>query len=66
MGARSPVRSWTALGRRTEVIYTGQTGWLQGFRHGFIFDATLNDFVSGELEGFSSEFIGTLAREGRV
>ena len=22
--------------------------------------------VSGELEGFSSEFIGTLAREGRV
>ena len=44
-------RTWTALGRRTEVIYTGQTGWLQGFRHGFIFDATLNDFVSGELEG---------------
>ncbi|MEE2669445.1 MAG: MotA/TolQ/ExbB proton channel family protein [Gemmatimonadota bacterium] len=24
------------------------------------------DLVSGELEGFSSEFIGTLAREGRV
>jgi uncharacterized NAD-dependent epimerase/dehydratase family protein len=32
------------------MIYTGQTGWLQGYRHGFIFDATLNDFVSGELE----------------
>ena len=24
------------------------------------------NLVSGELEGFSSEFIGTLAREGRV
>jgi uncharacterized NAD-dependent epimerase/dehydratase family protein len=23
---------------------------LQGYKHGFIFDATLNDFVSGELE----------------
>jgi len=33
-----------------EMIYTGQTGWLQGLDYGFIFDATLNDFVSGELE----------------
>jgi biopolymer transport protein TolQ len=23
-------------------------------------------FFTGELEGFSSEFIGTLAREGRI
>ena len=38
-------------GVRAEMIYTGQTGWLQGLRHGFIFDATINDFVSGELEG---------------
>lgn len=37
-------------GIRAEVIYTGQTGWLQGHRHGFILDATPNDFVSGELE----------------
>ena len=29
---------------------TGQTGWLQGHRYGFIVDATPNDFVSGELE----------------
>jgi len=35
---------------RAEMIYTGQTGWLQGCTYGFIFDATLNDFVSGELE----------------
>lgn len=33
-----------------EMIYTGQTGWLQGFRYGFILDSTLNDFVAGELE----------------
>ena len=40
-----------ARGLTAEMIYTGQTGWLQGLKHGFIFDATLNDFVSGELEG---------------
>ena len=35
---------------KTEIIYTGQTGWMQGYKHGFIFDATPNDFVSGEIE----------------
>lgn len=35
---------------KSEMIYTGQTGWLQGGKYGFIFDSTLNDFVSGELE----------------
>ncbi|MCD4721314.1 MAG: DUF1611 domain-containing protein [Desulfobacula sp.] len=33
-----------------EMIYTGQTGWLQGNLHGFILDTTINDFVSGEIE----------------
>jgi len=37
-------------GIHAEMIYTGQTGWLQGGKYGFIFDSTLNDFVSGELE----------------
>lgn len=37
-------------GFKAEMIYTGQTGWLQGGKYGFIFDSTLNDFVSGELE----------------
>jgi len=37
-------------GIQAEMIYTGQTGWMQGYKHGFIFDATLNDFVSGEIE----------------
>lgn len=38
------------LGTNTEMIYTGQTGWMQGYKHGFIFDSTLNDFISGEIE----------------
>ena len=37
-------------GLRAELVTTGQTGWLQGHRHGFILDATPNDFVTGELE----------------
>ena len=35
---------------RAELIYTGQTGWMQGAAHGFILDSAPNDFVSGELE----------------
>lgn len=37
-------------GLATELVHTGQTGWLQGCRHGFVLDSTPNDFVSGELE----------------
>ena len=37
-------------GLNAQMIYTGQTGWLQGGLYGFIFDSTLNDFISGELE----------------
>lgn len=37
-------------GVRTELVFTGQTGWLQGASYGFFLDATPNDFVSGELE----------------
>ena len=39
-----------AAGINAQMIYTGQTGWLQGGKYGFIFDSTLNDFISGELE----------------
>ena len=45
-------------GVRAEMIYTGQTGWLQGHDHGFFFDATPNDFVSGELERVILECAG--------
>ncbi len=41
----------TGRGIRAEMVYTGQSGYLQGFPHGFLFDATPNDFVPGELEG---------------
>ncbi len=54
IGKRTTCRIITEMcrqeGIRADMIYTGQTGWLQGYKYGFIFDATLNDFVSGELE----------------
>lgn len=37
--------------RSAEMIYTGQTGWLQGGRFGIVLDSMVNDFVPGELEG---------------
>ncbi len=43
-------QSLEAAGYRAEMVFTGQTGWLQGYRHGFIFDSCPNDFVCGELE----------------
>src|SRR5204862_259012 len=53
-GKRTTARMLTegcrAAGMNADMIYTGQTGWLQGGRFGFILDATPNDFVSGELE----------------
>jgi uncharacterized NAD-dependent epimerase/dehydratase family protein len=39
-----------AKGIKSEMIFTGQTGWMQGANYGFLFDATANDFISGELE----------------
>ena len=54
MGKRTTARmlrqACDAQSIKAQMIYTGQTGWLQGGKYGFIFDSTLNDFVSGELE----------------
>lgn len=54
MGKRTTARllkeACLSSGYNAQMIYTGQTGWLQGGNYGFIFDSTLNDFVSGELE----------------
>jgi uncharacterized NAD-dependent epimerase/dehydratase family protein len=54
LGKRTTTRFLTealaARGIKAEMIYTGQTGWMQGSRYGFIFDSVPNDFVSGELE----------------
>ena len=48
--ARMLVQACREAGIRAEMIYTGQTGWMQGGRYGFILDSTPNDFVAGELE----------------
>jgi len=48
--ARLIMDEFSAKGKKAEMIYTGQTGWMQGNKYGFIFDSTINDFVSGELE----------------
>lgn len=54
LGKRTTCQVIAAAMRRrgltTEMVYTGQTGWLQGSRFGFVLDSTANDFVSGELE----------------
>ncbi|HYG20425.1 MAG TPA: DUF1611 domain-containing protein [Ohtaekwangia sp.] len=54
LGKRTTTRFLTEAmqkaGYKAEMIYTGQTGWMQGARYGFVFDATLNDFISGEME----------------
>jgi uncharacterized NAD-dependent epimerase/dehydratase family protein len=47
---RLVMQACAAAGIHAEMVYTGQTGWMQGGRYGFIFDSTLNDFISGELE----------------
>ena len=44
------VEAMRNAGYKAEMIYTGQTGWMQGAKYGFIFDSTLNDFISGEME----------------
>jgi uncharacterized NAD-dependent epimerase/dehydratase family protein len=48
--ARMLVQACRAEGLNAHMIYTGQTGWMQGGQYGFVFDSTLNDFISGELE----------------
>ncbi len=38
-------------GRKSDMIFTGQTGWMQGWSHGVVMDAMINDFVAGGIEG---------------
>ncbi|HMP98497.1 MAG TPA: DUF1611 domain-containing protein [Cyclobacteriaceae bacterium] len=48
--SRFLVQAMQKAGYKAEMIYTGQTGWMQGAKYGFVFDSTLNDFISGEME----------------
>jgi uncharacterized NAD-dependent epimerase/dehydratase family protein len=38
-------------GHKSDLIFTGQTGWLQGWLHGIVLDAMVNDFIAGGIEG---------------
>jgi uncharacterized NAD-dependent epimerase/dehydratase family protein len=38
-------------GYKSDMIFTGQTGWLQGWPHGIVLDAMVNDFIAGGIEG---------------
>ncbi len=44
------VEALNEAGVKAEMIYTGQTGWMQGARYGLVFDSIVNDYVCGELE----------------
>jgi uncharacterized NAD-dependent epimerase/dehydratase family protein len=44
------VQALNNSGMHAEMIYTGQTGWMQGARYGLVFDSVINDYVSGEVE----------------
>lgn len=48
--ARLLVEALEGAGIKTEMIYTGQTGWMQGADYGLVLDSLPNDFVCGELE----------------
>jgi uncharacterized NAD-dependent epimerase/dehydratase family protein len=44
------VHGLRAAGKKSEMIGTGQTGWMQGARYAMVMDSLINDFVSGEIE----------------
>jgi uncharacterized NAD-dependent epimerase/dehydratase family protein len=48
--ARLLMEALRARGIPTEMIGTGQTAWLQGLPYCVLMDATINDFVAGEIE----------------
>ncbi len=48
--ARFLVEAMRQKNYKAEIISTGQTGWMQDGRYAFIFDSTINDFLTGELE----------------
>ncbi|MGP6220705.1 DUF1611 domain-containing protein [Caldiplasma sukawensis] len=37
-------------GRKSLMIGTGQTAWMQGFEHTVVIDAMINDFIAGGIE----------------
>ncbi len=39
----------------TAMVGTGQTAWMQGFKHTVVVDSMINDFIPGGLEGMTVE-----------
>ncbi len=39
-----------SAGKRSTMVGTGQTSWMQGFEHTIVLDAIVSDFVPGALE----------------
>lgn len=54
LGKRTTTRmlreSCRANNINAQMVFTGQTGWMQDGKYGFVLDTTVNDFVAGELE----------------
>ncbi|MEM3342175.1 MAG: DUF1611 domain-containing protein [Thermoplasmata archaeon] len=44
------VNELRARGYKAEMIFTGQPGWMQGWKYGVVLDSMINDFVSGGIE----------------
>jgi uncharacterized NAD-dependent epimerase/dehydratase family protein len=43
-------QSLEAFGKICTFVAMGQTGWMQGFKHVIVWDALVNDFVTGAIE----------------
>ena len=48
-------REMNRTGRKSVMIGTGQTAWMQGFPYTIVLDAIINDFVAGSLEAVTVE-----------
>ncbi len=44
------VHALRKVGKKAEMIGTGQTAWMQGAKYSMVMDSCINDFVSGEIE----------------
>ena len=44
------VHAFRKMGKKAEMIGTGQTAWMQGAKYSMVMDSCINDFVSGEIE----------------
>lgn len=64
VGKRTTTRLLVAglneAGTSAEMIYTGQTGWMQGGRYGIVLDSMPSDFIPGEVEAAMLRCAGEL------